>query len=91
MLTDQQLTETALRLIDTELDYLARYDRTAQIGELLCEHHCTAPDCGHDAVESSQEMREVHRQIKDAVAYLRVTLAQYGAARQITITAATRP
>lgn len=86
MLTDQQLTETAIRLIDTELTRLATYDRSEQIGELLCEHHCTTPDCGHDPAESAREMRAVHQHIKDAVEFLRIDLVSYAAARRIRIT-----
>ena len=85
MLTDQQLTETALRLIDAELHYLATHDRSGRIGELLCEHHCPDPDCGHDPAESAKELRAVHAHIKDAVAHLRSHLADYAGARQITI------
>ncbi|WP_328344612.1 hypothetical protein [Micromonospora sp. NBC_00421] len=85
MLTDKQLTETALRLIDAELHYLATYDRSGKIGELLCEHHCPDPDCGHNPVESAQELRAVHQHIKEAVAELRSHLATYAGTRQITI------
>lgn len=85
MLTDKQLTETAVRLIDLELNRLARYDRSDQIGELLCEHHCPDPDCGHDPRVSAQERRAVHAHIKDAVAAIRADLARYAAGRGITL------
>ncbi|MEU7978346.1 hypothetical protein AB0B63_07410 [Micromonospora sp. NPDC049081] len=85
MLTDQQLTETALRLIDAELHRLATYDRSGQIGELLCEHHCTTPDCGHDPVESAQEMRAVHAHVKEAARRLRADLARQAGEHGVTL------
>ncbi|QKW15476.1 hypothetical protein [Verrucosispora sp. NA02020] len=78
MLTDQQLTETALRLIDAELHHLATYDRTEQIDRLVREHHDVP-------IESGGEVRAAHQQVRDAVAFLRVDLVQYAAARNITI------
>ncbi|MEV1315466.1 hypothetical protein AB0J14_05195 [Micromonospora arborensis] len=80
MLTDQQITETAIRLIDGALEHLARYDRTDQIDGLLREHHDTA-------TESGREIRAAHQQVREAVAFLRLDLAQYAAARDITIPA----
>lgn len=85
MLTDQQLTETTLRLIAAELDHLARYDRTEQIGELLCEHHCTTPECSHNPAETVEEMRAVHQKIKDFVAVLRGELSSHATARGIAL------
>ncbi|MEV1013886.1 MULTISPECIES: hypothetical protein [unclassified Micromonospora] len=80
MLTDQEITETAIRLIDGELDRLARYDRTDQIDRLVREHHDVP-------IESGRDVRAAHQQIREAVAFLRLDLAQYAAARNIAIPA----
>ncbi|MFJ8690202.1 hypothetical protein [Micromonospora wenchangensis] len=88
MLTDRQLTETALRLIDAELHHLATYDRSGRIGELLCEHHCPDPDCGHDPAESAKELRAVHAHIKTIVGGLRADLTRQAETHGITLPAA---
>jgi len=88
MLTDQQLTETALDLINRQLDALATYDQSEEIGEILCRKFCTTPDCGHDSAESAEEMRAVHQHIKQAVAALRTELAWYGSERGVSAPAA---
>lgn len=85
MLTDQRLTETALKLIAAELDVLATYDMSGPIGEELCSHHCTTDECGHDAAESAQEIRTVHQKVKGMVTVLRLELARYATARGITL------
>ncbi len=84
MLTEQQLTETALRIVAADLDRIDAYDRTEQIDKALCAD-CLPTDCARDAGDFGQEIRAVHQQIKDASAFLRVSLAQYAAARDITI------
>lgn len=77
MLTDKQLTETALRMLDA---YLADAPAalTDAVGEWLCRDHCPA-ECGHDAAESAKEMSAVSARIQDAVTDLRDRLATLAA------------
>jgi hypothetical protein len=87
VLTEQQLAATALRIIDGELDRLASYDRTEQIDKMLCAD-CPPMDCSRDPVDAGREIRAVHQQLTDAIAVLRLDLARYAAARNVTIPAA---
>ncbi|MFI6228721.1 hypothetical protein ACIBCR_15570 [Micromonospora echinospora] len=82
MLTDQQLTETALKLIAAELDQLAHYDLGERVYRLLDEHTRHGADDGSDV---AAEVRAIHQKVKGAVAVLRIELARYAANRDITL------
>lgn len=84
MLTDQQLTETAIRFLDEELDALAACDINGPLGEILCRLHCD-PDCSHDVSDSAREIETVHAHIKDIVARLRADLTRQAEAHGITL------
>jgi hypothetical protein len=47
MLTDQQLTETALRFVRERVAELLdpTYEMDDYLDKLLCEHHCPPSDC----------------------------------------------
>lgn len=78
MLTDQQLTETALRIVDRELTVLGQFDRGEDIRHALHLHHCDSADhntwdCPRD--DWGRESRGVQAAIKSAVEDLRDRLA----------------
>lgn len=85
MLHDQQLTETAIRLVAAELRHLATADHSERIGELLCEHHCPDPECSHDPAESAAERNTVQAKVRGNFETLLVELARYARARNVTI------
>lgn len=88
MLTDQQLTETAIRIVLRELNDLGTFDRGDDIERKLCLDHCGGAhavyDCQRDK-DWSRESQTVHGEIKDAVNVLRIHLRDYAAARQIPL------
>jgi hypothetical protein len=86
MLTDQQITATALRIIDGELRYLTDYEMNGLIGDQLCADHCTAT-CFHGTPEGSEEMQKVRDTITAATVAMRAELARYATARGVTLPA----
>jgi hypothetical protein len=90
MLTDLQLTETALRIALADLNDLATYDRGDLVDSRICAEYCPVEHahgrCDRDD-DWPRETQHVHGEIKDVAAFLRQSLTQYAAARGITLPA----
>lgn len=87
MLTDKQLTQTALTSV---LDYLddrlkPDFDAADYLDRLVCEQHCPGPDCDRTDADWPREEAVMNAEVRDAVEFLRVSLAQYAADRGITL------